>query len=149
MDFLTDRIRPMYFKYLTAAFGSALISSIYGVVDMAMVGQYQGPDDTATLAVVSSVWNIIYSLGLLMEIGGSVLFSTARGESSQNEQRSNELFTAAFIGTAVLSAAAWFTVFFSTENCFYCPARKRRCCPWPDGIFFPSNLRFRVFCLFS
>lgn len=32
-----------YFKYLTAAFGSALISSIYGVVDMAMVGQYQGP----------------------------------------------------------------------------------------------------------
>ena len=26
-----------------AAFGSALISCIYGVVDMAMVGQYQGP----------------------------------------------------------------------------------------------------------
>lgn len=38
MNFLTDRIRPMYFKYLSAAFGSALISSIYGVVDMAMVG---------------------------------------------------------------------------------------------------------------
>lgn len=44
MDFLTSRIKPMYFKYLAAAFGSALISSIYGVVDMAMVGQYQGPD---------------------------------------------------------------------------------------------------------
>lgn len=38
MDFLTGKIKPMYFKYLTAAFGSALISSIYGVVDMAMVG---------------------------------------------------------------------------------------------------------------
>ena len=46
MDFLTDRIKPMYVKYLSAAFGSALISSIYGVVDMAMVGQYQGPDGT-------------------------------------------------------------------------------------------------------
>lgn len=44
MDFLTGKIKPMYFKYLTAAFGSALISSIYGVVDMAMVGQYQGPE---------------------------------------------------------------------------------------------------------
>lgn len=44
MDFLTGRIKPMYFKYLAAAFGSALISSIYGVVDMAMVGRYQGPD---------------------------------------------------------------------------------------------------------
>ena len=26
-----------------AAFGSALISSIYGIVDMAMVGQYRAP----------------------------------------------------------------------------------------------------------
>lgn len=50
MDFLTSKIKPMYFKYLTAAFGSALISSIYGVVDMAMVGQYQGPNGTAALA---------------------------------------------------------------------------------------------------
>ena len=38
MDLLKGRIRPLYFKYLSAAFGSALISSIYGIVDMAMVG---------------------------------------------------------------------------------------------------------------
>ena len=82
MDFLTSKIKPMYFKYLTAAFGSALISSIYGVVDMAMVGQYQGPSGTAALAVVAPIWNIIYSLGLLMGIGGSVLFSTLRGKST-------------------------------------------------------------------
>ena len=31
MDFLTDKIKPMYFKYLAAAFGSALISSIYHI----------------------------------------------------------------------------------------------------------------------
>ena len=87
MDFLNEKIKPMYFKYLTAAFGSALISSIYGVVDMAMVGQYQGPDGTAALAVVSPVWNIIYSLGLLMGIGGSVLFSMLRGESKENQKK--------------------------------------------------------------
>ena len=52
MDFLTSEIRPMYFRYLTAAFGSALISSIYGVVDMAMVGQYQGPEGTAARASI-------------------------------------------------------------------------------------------------
>lgn len=96
MDFLTSKIRPMYFKYLTAAFGSALISSIYGVVDMAMVGQYQGPEGTAALAVVSPIWNIIYSLGLLMGIGGSVLFSTLRGESEKNREKSNEYFTYEF-----------------------------------------------------
>ena len=70
MNFLTDKIRPIYFKYLAAAFGSALITSIYGVVDAAMVGQYQGPTGTAALAVVAPVWNIIYSLGLLTGIGG-------------------------------------------------------------------------------
>lgn len=112
MDFLTGKIKPMYFKYLTAAFGSALISSIYGVVDMAMVGQYQGPNGTAALAIVSPVWNIIYSLGLLMGIGGSVLFSTLRGESEQNRKRSNEYFTAALIGVATLAVITWLVVIF-------------------------------------
>ena len=81
MDLLRGKIRPLYFKYLSAAFGSALISSIYGIVDMAMVGQYQGPQGTAAMAVISPIWNIIYSLGLLMGIGGSVLLSTLRGKS--------------------------------------------------------------------
>lgn len=107
MDFLTNKIKPMYFKYLIAAFGSALISSIYGVVDMAMVGQYQGPNGTAALAVVSPVWNIIYSLGLLMGIGGSVFFSTLRGESEHNRKKSNEYFTAALIGVVTLAIITW------------------------------------------
>lgn len=112
MDFLTSKIKPMYFKYLTAAFGSALISSIYGVVDMAMVGQYQGPNGTAALAVVAPIWNIIYSLGLLMGIGGSVLFSTLRGQSKNNQKESNEYFTAAVIGVVILAAIAWISVIF-------------------------------------
>ena len=66
MDFLNGKIRTLYFKYLVAAFGSALITSIYSIVDMAMVGQYHGPEGTAALAVVAPIWNIIYSLGLLM-----------------------------------------------------------------------------------
>lgn len=112
MDFLNSKIRPMYFKYLGAAFGSALISSIYGIVDMAMVGQYQGPEGTAAMAIVSPIWNIIYSLGLLMGIGGSVLFSTLRGEAEQNRERSNEFFSAAVAGTAILAAITWIVIIF-------------------------------------
>lgn len=55
MDFLTGKIKPIYFKYLVAAFGSAMISCICGVMGMAMVGQYQGSDGTAALAVVAPV----------------------------------------------------------------------------------------------
>ncbi len=110
MDFLNGKIRTLYFKYLAAAFGSALISSIYGAVDMAMVGQYQGPDGTAALAVVAPVWNVIYSLGLLMGIGGSVLFSTLRGQSKENHKKSNEIFTASLIGSIVLGIVSWFAI---------------------------------------
>ena len=112
MDLLSGKIKTMYFKYLSAAFGSALISSIYGIVDMAMVGQYQGPEGSAAMAVVSPILNIIYSLGLLMGIGGSVLFSTLRGESEGNQKRSNEYFSAALIGTVILAAITWAAVIF-------------------------------------
>ena len=95
MDLLTGNVRKLYFKFLSAAFGSALISSIYGMVDMAMVGQYQGPDGAAALAVVAPVWNIIYSLGLLTGIGGSVLFSARRG-GGQSDNEANEYFTVGF-----------------------------------------------------
>ena len=52
MDLLRENVGRLYGRYLAAAFGSALISSIYAMVDMAMVGQYQGPEGTAALAVV-------------------------------------------------------------------------------------------------
>ena len=116
MDLLKGRIRPLYFKYLYAAFGSAMISSIYGIVDMAMVGQYQGLQGTAAMAVISPIWNIIYSLGLLMGIGGSVLLSTLRGESEENLKKSNEYFTAAVIGVSILALITWIAlIFFDRE----------------------------------
>ena len=106
MDFLKGNIKPIYLKYLAAAFGSAMITSVYSIVDMAMVGQYQGAAGTAALAVVAPVWNIIYSPGLLMGIGGSVIFSTKRG-SEKKDGSENQYFTAAVIGALLLSLLAW------------------------------------------
>lgn len=108
MDFQNSNTKTLYFKYLAAAFGSAMITSVYSIVDMAMVGQYQGPDGTAALAVVAPIWNIIYSLGLLMGIGGSVIFSTKRGGSDKGHE--NEYFTVAVLGSVILSIVAWIGV---------------------------------------
>lgn len=114
MNLLQGNVKNIYFKYLSAAFGSALISSIYGLVDMAMVGQYQGPGGTAALAVVAPVWNIIYSLGLLTGIGGSVLFSAARGSGDRGKE--NQYFTTSLISTLLLGLACWFViVLFDTQ----------------------------------
>ena len=109
MDLLNGKIKSLYFRYLSAAFGSALITSIYSIVDTVMVGQYHGPEGTAALAVVAPVWNIIYSLGLLMGIGGSVIFSAKRG-NEQNDGSENQYFTASAIGAVILSVLAWGSV---------------------------------------
>ncbi len=109
MNLLNGKIRSLYFKYLAAAFGSAMITSVYSIVDTAMVGQYHGPEGTAALAVVAPVWNIIYSLGLLMGIGGSVIFSTKRG-SEKSSGSENQYFTSAVIGAVFLSILAWIGV---------------------------------------
>ena len=117
MDFLKGKIKTLYFKYLAAAFGSALITSIYSIVDMAMVGQYHGPEGTAALAVVAPIWNIIYSLGLLMGIGGSVLFSTIRGKGEGQTRQSNEYFTVSIIGSIILAVISWAVIAFLTSRC--------------------------------
>lgn len=114
MNLLKGNVRQLFFRYFAAAFGSAMISSIYSIVDMAMVGQYQGPSGTAALAVVAPIWNIIYSLGLLTGIGGSVLFSTARGQGGKQsgESAARQFFTAALIMSAALSLLCWVGVAF-------------------------------------
>lgn len=147
MDFLTSKIKPMYFKYLTAAFGSALISSIYGVVDMAMVGQYQGPSGTAALAVVAPIWNIIYSLGLLMGIGGSVLFSTLRGKSAENRKESNEYFTAALIGIGILAAITWAVVIFFDRPLLTLFGAEEALLPLAQSYLFPVKFAVPSFLL--
>ena len=72
---------------------------------MAMVGQYQGPDGTDAMAVVEKVSNIIYSPGMLMGIGGSVIFSTKRGGAGNGDGTENQYFTAAVIGSVILSVS--------------------------------------------
>ena len=128
MDLLRGDVRALYRKYFLAAFGSALISCIYGVVDMAMVGQYQGPDGTAALAVVAPVWNVIYSLSLLTGIGGSVLLSANRGSGAAGQAEANAYFT-----TAVLASVLLLLNIFST---YYFQAILK-----PDAAFFVSVAR--------
>ena len=115
MDLLNGNIKKIYFKYLFAAFGSAMITSIYSIVDMAMVGQYHGPDGTAALAVVAPVWNIIYSLGLLVGIGGSVILSSKKA-NEVNDGKENQYFTISVVTACLLAILTWLCfIFFEDE----------------------------------
>ena len=113
MDLTKGKISSIYFKYLAAAFGSCMISSIYGMVDTAMVGHYHGPEGSAAMAIVAPIWNIVYSLGLLTGIGGSVLLGTERGKKTGRE---NQYFTVAFFGTLIISVICWIVMLLFDEQ---------------------------------
>ena len=61
MDLINDKLSKVYLKYLTAAFGSAFMGSVFGLVDMVMVGQYHGPEGSAAMGVIAPVWNIVFA----------------------------------------------------------------------------------------
>ncbi len=58
-DLTIGSVKKHYARYFCAAFGSAMIGCIYGSVDSAIVGQYQGPSGIAALSVVMPIAEII------------------------------------------------------------------------------------------
>ncbi len=74
MDLLRDNVKSVYLKYLVASFGGAILPSVYGLVDMIVVGQYHGPIGSAAMAIVAPIWNVVYGFGLLTGIGASISF---------------------------------------------------------------------------
>lgn len=106
---MKDKLSKVYFKFLLTAFGSALITSIYGVVDMIVVGKYHGPNGSAAMAVIAPIWNIIYSLGLLVGIGGSVLFSVQKGKKEEGNNP-NQFFSSSIIFGIIIAIVSWVAI---------------------------------------
>ena len=100
----------VFLKYLFSGIGSAVMVSVYSIVDCIMVGQYEGADGMAALAVITPVWTIIISLGLLFGVGGSVIFAKLRGEG--DKRSADEIFTITMMGVAVVAAIAWAAIAF-------------------------------------
>lgn len=104
-DLTQGSIKKHYFKYLGTSFGSAMISCVYGLVDAAVVGQYQGPDGAAALSIVMPIWTILYSLGLLIGIGGSVNYTYYKAQGKS--EKANAYFTLSLLLTSVVSIICW------------------------------------------
>lgn len=111
MDLLNDKLSKVYIKFLLSAFGSSFIASIYGFVDMIVVGKYHGPQGAAAMAVIAPVWNIIYSMGLLVGMGGSVLYAFEKGKTRESGEH-NVYFTASVVLGVIVSLVLWI--------CLYC-----------------------------
>ena len=111
MSIIDSKPLKIFSKYLFASFGSAIVMSIYSLVDALCVGQYEGEVGGAALAVVMPFWTIIFSFGLLFGIGGATLMMERRGRGELKE--GNQYYTVAFLGACFVSVILW-----SIINCF-------------------------------
>ena len=143
MDFINGNLKKIYFNFLLASFGSTLISMIYGIVDMAMVGQYEGPNATAALACFSPVWNIIYAIGLLTGIGGAVLYSNALGKGERG--KSNGFFTLSLILTAGIILLVWLALIFFDGPILRLFGADDTLLPYAQRYLFPLKFCLPVF----
>jgi putative MATE family efflux protein len=81
---------------------------------MVVSGQYEGPVASAALSVISPMWSLVISIGLLIGIGGAILMSVLRGEGA--ETQSNEFFTISLFSGIIISAIVTGFFFFFRED---------------------------------
>lgn len=143
MDMLKTDVKKIFFKYLSASFGSALIAAVYSIVDVAMVGHYEGDNGAAALAVFAPIWNIIYGIGLLFGIGGSVLFSEAKG--SGKYEKSNIFFTASFIALSIVIFIVWILSLIFENNILYFFGADEVLLDLAKRYFIPIKIVFPLF----
>ncbi len=117
MNLVKDDIKKLYLRFLISSFGSALITSVYGIVDAMVVGQYYGPIGSSSLGVIAPIWNIIYSFGLLVGIGGSILFSVNKNKKEKID--GNIFFTSSIILGIIISLVLWVLLFAVEEPMLY------------------------------
>lgn len=105
MEITQAPIGRVFRKYLFSSFGSALIMSVYAFVDAIAVGQAEGPDGAAVMAVISPLFGVFVFLALVFGIGGSVLMSAARGEGDDGE--ADRWYSAAMLLMGIVTAVVW------------------------------------------
>lgn len=94
----------------------------------------------AAKAGISPIWNIIFSLGLLFGIEGSVYFSNIRGREQKDGENENEYFTVATIGAAFFAVLCTVIfVFFDKQILMLFGA---------DEAFLPKSKEYRCYRLF-
>ncbi|MBR6089595.1 MAG: hypothetical protein IKP86_06655 [Anaerolineaceae bacterium] len=91
MNVSKDNVRHLFFRFLAAAVGSALIDSLFSIAGAMMIGHYHGPSGNAVLSVFSPVWAVSFCIALMSSMGGSALYGNARGRGDQ--ESAQEYFT--------------------------------------------------------
>ena len=132
MDILNGDLKKIYHKFLFPSLFSGLVTTIYILVDMIVVGQYEGAAGAAAMACIAPVWPIFCCVSILFGLSGSVFFSKAKGEGDREESR--KAFTASSVLLGVVTLIIWASLILFDEELL-------RLCGADDSIV-PLGLRY-------
>lgn len=113
MDILNGNLTKIYHKFLFPGLFSGMVTTIYVLVDMIVVGQYEGAVGAAAMACIAPFWPMFCCVSILFGLSGSVFFSKAKGEGNRDESRQS--FTAATILLAVVVTVVWVSIILFDE----------------------------------
>lgn len=97
-DFFLSRV---YGKYLAASVLSMLATSVSGMIDTVLSGQFLGEDGLAAMSLAGSVGLVYFTVGAVIGMGGSIAGNLAIGRADYKRYR--ELFTLTVLAMAAAS----------------------------------------------
>lgn len=97
-DFFLSRV---YGKYLAASVLSMLATSVSGMIDTVLSGQFLGEDGLAAMSLAGSVGLVYFTVGAVIGMGGSIAGNLAIGRADYKRYR--ELFTLTTLAMAAAS----------------------------------------------
>lgn len=101
MDLLNDKVGKLYLKFLGPAVGGTLVSAIYLLGDAILIGQGIGETGMSGLASISPALTLLFSIGLLFGVGGSVMYNVFMAQ--KDTQKARSYFTLSVIWALILT----------------------------------------------
>ena len=105
VNLLKDNVRKVFIHYLIPSMGSALVMSIYFLVDFFVVGHGVGADGLAAFSILTPMIALQYCIGQLIGVGASVMYSTRLGEGRERE--GHAYFTLGLLVIVVCAVVCW------------------------------------------
>ena len=100
-NLLEEPVNRLFFKYLAPSISATLVTSIYILADTVMIGRGVGAIGVAALNIILPMFSLFFGTGILLGVGGGVLFSVSKGKG--DERGARQYFTVAFFCAVVLS----------------------------------------------
>lgn len=96
----------LFLKYLVPSMLSTVFVSVYVITDTMMIGHGVGEDGLVALNIILPLFSLMYAIGYLFGVGGSVLMAVAKGQ--QDDKKADGIFTTSLI--IAVAAAVMFTL---------------------------------------